>query len=96
MEGQRRSQVLPLFAEGIREAGKALAPLPQTAVLPLDMGRADALHVWVSVDGLRFGADDLRRAVATLAFLRLSVDLDELRVIDAVAQVSTDGDTDKP
>src|SRR5471030_1595477 len=86
MQRQSRSQVLPLFAEGIAEPREPLAPLAKRSVLAFNMRRADPLPVWVSVDVLLFPADALSGAVAPFAFGGLSVDLDVLRIGHAVSQ----------
>ena len=91
VQSQSRAKVLPVFAEGVGQPGEPLAPLAERSILALDVRRADAVLVWVSVDVLFLRANDLRRAVAALAFLRLRVHLDVLRVRHALAQVLGNG-----
>lgn len=86
-----RFQAVPLLAEGVRQACEPLAPLAQRSVLALDLRRANPVAFWVSADVLRFGAEDLCRAVAALAFGSFPIVFDVLRIVDAVAQVLVDG-----
>ena len=71
MQGQSRFQIIPLLGAGVGESGEPLAPLAKCAVLPLDMGRAGAVQIRISADGILLHGNKPAWAIAFTPFLEV-------------------------
>jgi len=83
-------QVLPLLAEGIRQAGKPANLHPHREVLALHNRSADTLGIGAAHDWDHLRAGDLRRAVPRFALNGRAVNLDELGEVAAVVKCGRD------
>ena len=92
MERQSGAQVVPLPAEGVRQAGEAPHLHADVQVRPLDVGRANPLLFRGSGDDQFLGAYYRGGRVAALGIDRLRPeDLDDLAVVDSPPEVLLDG-----
>ena len=73
--------VLPLLAEGIRQASEAPCTHSYRLILALHNRRADALGIGLSVDWGHLHGLHLGGRVPRFAFLRCAINLDELREV---------------
>ena len=83
--------ILDLFREGIGQPGKPTKPHPHAKILALDVAGRDVLRIWIAKKDFLFDAQTLRGAVPLLGFWIVSVNLDELRVVDIISKSVDDG-----
>ena len=89
VERQGSVETLPLLAEPVRQTGQPPHAHAHGKVLPFYMRCADLFLIWVSVDWCRDRLGQARRTVAPCVLGNIQrVDLDELRVINALALMS--------
>lgn len=80
----RRTVVLELFAENVREPRKAARTHTNTEVLAFDVRRADAFGIRASDAWDHFGGNNFGRGIPPLAFGAGAIDLDKLRKIHTI------------
>ena len=85
-QSQHSDVIFELLTEGIGQPGEAPHVHPHVEIRPLNVRRADVLRIGRTNDRLSLGTKTLCRAVTGSSLGIVSVDLDQLRVVNVIGE----------